>query len=100
MNYEILHRHHSHVKDLFKVLVDEYRDKLWILPISHGSLAFVGLSKSNLHNFSCPPPLPLFLLEKYMGILCWCKGGGGGILGTYGIMDLWVMGRRFLMWGR
>jgi uncharacterized membrane protein len=24
---------------------------------------------------------------------------GGDILGIYGIIDLWVMGRRFLMWG-
>jgi hypothetical protein len=64
---------------------------------SYGSLAFVGLSKFDLHNLSCPPTLPLLLLHLHLGQLCWCKWGD--ILLIYGIMDLWVMGRRFLMWG-
>jgi hypothetical protein len=80
------------------VLIDGYWDSLWILLISHGSLAFVGLNRSNLHSLSCPPTLPLLLLHLHLGQLCWCRGGD--ILGIYGITNLWVMGRRFLTWGR
>jgi hypothetical protein len=34
-------------KGFFKVFVDKYWDRLWILLVSHGFLAFVGLSRSN-----------------------------------------------------
>jgi hypothetical protein len=79
----------------FKVFVNKYWDMLWILLVPHGSLAFVGLNKSDLHSLSRPPTLLLLLLHLHLGQLCWCKGGV--ILGIYGIKDLWVMGRRFLM---
>ncbi len=59
------------------MFVNKYWDRLWILHISHGYLAFVGLSRSNWHNLSHPPTLPLHLLHLHLGQLCWCKGGGG-----------------------
>jgi hypothetical protein len=54
-------------KGFSKVLVDKYWDKLWILLVSHGSLAFIGLNRSNLHGLSCPPTLPLLLLHLHLG---------------------------------
>jgi hypothetical protein len=66
------------------------------LTYSHGFLAFVGLNKFDLHNLSHPSTLPLLLLHLHLGQLCWCRGV---IFGIYGIKDLWVMERRFLMWG-
>ncbi len=66
---------------------------LWILFVSHGSLTFVGLSRSDLHSLSHPPTLLLLFLHLHPSRLCWCKGGD--IPNIYGIMDLWVMGRRF-----
>jgi hypothetical protein len=59
-----------------KVLIDGYSFMSWILPISHGSLTFVGLSKSNLHSLSHSPTFPLLLLHLHLGQLCWCKRGG------------------------
>jgi hypothetical protein len=64
-------------KGFMKVLINWYWDKLWILLVSHGPLAFVGLNKTNLHNLSHPPTLPLLLLHLHLGQLCWCEGGGG-----------------------
>jgi hypothetical protein len=48
----------------------------WILLISHGSLTFVGLSKSDLHSLSHSPTFLLLLLHPHLGQLCWCKRGG------------------------
>jgi hypothetical protein len=84
-------------EDFLKVFIDRYWDKLSILHVSYGSLAFVRLSKPDLHSLSHPPTLPLLLLHLHLGQLCWCKKGA--ILGIYEITNLWVMGRRFLMWG-
>ncbi len=43
-----------------------------------------------------PTHLSFTLLHLHLGQLCWCKGEV--IFGIYGIKDLWVMGKRFLMW--
>jgi hypothetical protein len=51
------------------------------------------LSRSDLHSLSHPPTLLLLFLHLHPSRLCWCKGGD--IPNIYGIMDLWVMGRRF-----
>jgi hypothetical protein len=59
-----------------KVFVNRYWDRLSILPISHGSLAFVGLNMFDLHSLSHPPTLLLLLLHLHLGQLCWCQGGG------------------------
>ncbi len=79
-----------------KVLLNGYWGKVWILHVSHGSLTFVRLNRFDFHSLSPPPTLPLLWLHLHLGQLCWCTGGA--ILGIYGITDLWVMGRRFLVW--
>jgi len=73
------------------VFIDKYWDRLWILLVSHGFLAFVGLSRSDLHSPSYTPTLPLFLFHLHLGQLCWCEGGI--ILGIYGITYLWGKGK-------
>jgi hypothetical protein len=80
-------------KGFLKVYINRYWDRLSILFVSHGSLTFFWLKKFDLHNIFLPPTLPLFLLHLHLGQLCWCKGED--IFNIYGIMDLWVMGKRF-----
>jgi hypothetical protein len=65
-----------------KVFVDKYCDRLWILLVTHGSLTFVGLNRSNLHNLSHPLTFFLLLLDLHVGQFYWCKGGG--ILDIFG----------------
>jgi len=43
------------------VFIDEYWDKLWILLVSHGFLAFVGLSRSDLQSFLHTDPSSIFI---------------------------------------
>jgi hypothetical protein len=58
------------------VLVGKYCVRLWILLVSHGSLAFFGLSRFDLHSVSHPPTLLLFFLHLHLGLVMLVQGGG------------------------
>jgi hypothetical protein len=78
------------VQGIPKVLVDKYWDMLWISN-------FCWVEQVWYAQFFPPTHLYSTFVALTFGSIMLVQGGD--ILGIYGIMDLWVTRRRFLMWG-